>query len=74
MDELTQTDLLELDIDLRMSDLWQLALEIEDNWDLETVVCFMRAAYGKGYTDAHAERSPGKLFSEHGYQFPEKAL
>ena len=47
-------DLLELDIDLRLTDLWREACEITE-WNLEVVGAFMRAAYGKGYCDALTE-------------------
>ena len=51
-------DLLELDIDLRLADLWREAAEIAE-WNLEVVAAFMRAAYGKGYCDALTEDAPG---------------
>jgi len=62
-------DLLELDIDLRLSDLWREAAGIEE-WSLEVVSAFMRAAYGKGYCDALTEEEPGSLCAEHGYRVP----
>ena len=54
----TRIDLLELDIDLRLSDLWREAGEITD-WNIDVVAAFMRAAYGKGYCDALTEDAPG---------------
>jgi hypothetical protein len=65
----TRIDLLELDIDLRLSDLWREAGEISE-WNLEVVGAFMRAAYGKGYCDALTEDAPGSLCHEHGYRIP----
>ena len=65
----SRIDLLELDIDLRLADLWREASEIGD-WNLEVVAAFMRAAYGKGYCDALTEESPGELCEEHGYRIP----
>ena len=65
----TRIDLLELDIDLRLADLWRGAAGITD-WSLDVVAAFMRAAYGKGYCDALTEESPGSLCSEHGYRVP----
>ena len=53
-------DLLELDIDLRLTDLWREAADIGE-WNLEVVAAFMRAAYGKGYCDALTEDAPGSL-------------
>jgi hypothetical protein len=65
----TRIDLLELDIDLRLNDLWREASGIEE-WSLEIVSAFMRAAYGKGYCDALTEDSPGSLCADHGYRVP----
>jgi hypothetical protein len=67
----SRIDLLELDIDLRLADLWCEAAEI-DAWNLEVVAAFMRAAYGKGYCDALTEDSPGSLCVDHGYRVPER--
>jgi hypothetical protein len=65
----SRIELLELDIDLRLSDLWREADDITE-WNLEIVAAFMRAAYGKGYCDALTEESPGELCHEHGYRVP----
>ena len=65
----SRIDLLELDIDLRLADLWREAADTSD-WTLEVVAAFMRAAYGKGYCDALTEDSPGSLCVEHGYRVP----
>jgi hypothetical protein len=65
----TRIDLLELDIDLRLNDLWREALGIEE-WSIEVVSAFMRAAYGKGYCDALTEELPGSLCADHGYRVP----
>ena len=40
----SRLDLLELDIDLRLADLWREAVEIGD-WNLDVVAAFIRAAY-----------------------------
>src|ERR1700753_1691669 len=69
----SRVDLLELDIDLRVSDLWREAAGIEE-WSLEVVAAFMRAAYGKGYCDALTEENPGALCAEHGYRVPQRRL
>jgi hypothetical protein len=68
-DHPTRIDLLELDIDLRLADLWREAAGITD-WSLDVVAAFMRAAYGKGYCDALTEDSPGMLCADHGYRVP----
>jgi hypothetical protein len=65
----SRIDLLELDIDLRLADLWREASTINE-WSLEVVAAFMRAAYGKGYCDALTEDAPGSLCADHGYRVP----
>ena len=65
----SRIELLELDIDVRLSDLWLEAAETAE-WSLEVVGAFLRAAYGKGYCDALTEESRGLLCREHGYQVP----
>ena len=67
----TRIDLLELDIDLRVTDLWREAADITD-WNLEVASAFMRAAYGKGYCDALTEDAPGSLCVDHGYEVPHR--
>ncbi len=67
----TRIDLLELDIDLRLTDLWREAVDVSE-WNLEVVAAFIRAAYGKGYCDALTEESPGALCVDHGYRLPER--
>ncbi len=67
----SRIDLLELDIDVRLADLWREAHDITE-WNLEVVGAFMRAAYGKGYCDALTEDAPGSLCAEHGYRVPER--
>ena len=65
----SRLDLLELDIDLRITDLWREAGEITD-WNVDVVAAFLRAAYGKGYCDALTEDAPGSLCHDHGYRIP----
>jgi len=67
----SRIDLLELDIDLRLTDLWREAADVSE-WNLEIVAAFMRAAYGKGYCDALTEDLPGALCHEHGYRIPDR--
>jgi len=67
----TRVDLLELDIDLRLADLWREACDVSE-WNLDVVAAIMRAAYGKGYCDALTEDSPGALCQEHGYRVPDR--
>jgi hypothetical protein len=65
----SRIELLELDIDVRIADLWGEAAEVED-WSLDVVAALMRAAYGKGYCDALTEEEPGSLCRDHGYVVP----
>ena len=67
----SRIELLELDIDVRLADLWAEASDVGE-WNLEVVAAFMRAAYGKGYCDALTEDSPGSLCRDHGYRIPLK--
>ena len=69
----SRIDLLELDIDLRLADLWREAADVSD-WSLEIMAAFIRAAYGKGYCDAFTEESPGSLCVDHGYRMPDRRL
>ena len=69
----SRIDLLELDIDMRVVDLWREAAGISE-WSLEVVAAFMRAAYGKGYCDALTEEAPGTLCADHGYRVPSRGL
>jgi len=69
----SRIDLLELDIDLRLADLWREAGDISE-WNLDVVAAFMRAAYGKGYCDALTEDNPGSLCADHGYRVPQRKL
>jgi hypothetical protein len=69
----SRIELLELDIDLRLADLWREAGDIEE-WNLDVVAAFIRAAYGKGYCDALTEDSPGRLCEEHGYRIPSRQV
>jgi hypothetical protein len=65
----SRIDLLELDIDLRLAELWREAAGINEG-SLDVVAAFMRAAYGKGYCDALTEDAPGTLCADHGYRVP----
>ena len=56
-----------------IADLWREAAGIEE-WSLEVVAAFMRAAYGKGYCDALTEDVPGSLCADHGYRVPDRNL
>lgn len=72
MTEPSRFELLELDIDARLHDLWGMAAETPA-WNLEHAARFMRAAYGQGYLDALREDRRGELCLQHGYAVPERA-
>jgi hypothetical protein len=69
MESPTRIDLLELDIDVRLTDLWREVMDVTE-WNMDVVAAFMRAASGKGYCDALTEELPGSLCAEHGYSVP----
>jgi hypothetical protein len=62
---------LELDIDLRLADLWRCADEHDGPWTIELLASYIRAAYGKGYCDSLGEAERGALCIEHGFDIPE---
>ena len=65
----TRIELLELDIDVRLVDLWAEAADVSE-WGIDVLAAFMRAAYGKDYCDALTEDAPGSLCRDHGYKIP----
>jgi hypothetical protein len=68
----SREQLLSLDIDLRLTDLWLSIWEIED-WDFDIVGAVVRMAYGCGYRDALTDDPPGKLYRDHGFGVPQRA-
>lgn len=72
----SRVDILELDIDIRLLDLWrELGITATQNggaFDMDTVAAYMRAAYGKAYCDALLEspQERGSLCADHGYRVP----
>jgi hypothetical protein len=67
----SRIDMLELDIDIRLADLWREVSKI-NKWTLDVAAPFIRAAYGKGYSDVfrESEDERGKLCLDHGYKLP----
>lgn len=59
---------LELEIDTRMADIWAIA-NMEILGPLQ-VGALLRAAYGKGYTDALQEKDKGRLYTMFGLPIP----
>jgi hypothetical protein len=64
-------ELLELDIDLRLAELWRTIAERPGPSPLEEVAVYIRAAYTKGYCDALSEPERGRLCTDHGYRVPQ---
>ncbi len=66
----SKIELLELDIDIRLADLWAETMDVQE-WSLDVAAAFMRAAYGKAYINAHRERGKerGSLCTANGYKF-----
>jgi hypothetical protein len=69
----SRLDLLELDLDVRLHDLWESLSDFPETLDHEQVGAFLRAAYGAGYRDALVEPVLGSLCRDHGYSIPERA-
>lgn len=69
----TRRELLELEIDIRLADLWRTASELDvDARTQSLLLAFARAAYGRGYDDAVREPR-GELMRAFGYPVPERA-
>ena len=68
-----QAERLRQDVDLRLAGVYgECAFEaITGFWSTEFVMALLRAAYGKGYVDAHKEPR-GKLMRDNGYRIPEQ--
>lgn len=69
-----RTILLEADIDIRMHEVMLLAAESFTGDDFDLVATYMRAAYGKGYTDALSEPVRGSLCIDNGYRVPRRQV
>jgi hypothetical protein len=68
--EPTGEDLLNLDLDARLADLWVLIWRIDASAD-EILAAALRMAYGMGYRDALIEQPRAKLYLDHGYRPPD---
>ena len=71
----SRIDLLELDIDMQLIDLWREAQDVVE-WDLNIVALYIRAAYGKGYMDAcyeEARGEKGSFLRKNSYRYPTAA-
>lgn len=60
---------LELDLDLRLTELWR-EIDAVDKLSLEVVAALLRAAYGQGYIDALRESDEATLLKAHGLRVP----
>ena len=63
----SSTDLLELDIDARLGEIW---LEAWKGADVDGIGSLLRFAYGRGYCDALIEPERGRLCRDHGLLIP----
>jgi hypothetical protein len=63
----SSTDLLELDIDARLVEVW---LEAWKGVDGDKMGSLLRLAYGRGYCDALTEPDRGRLCRDHGLAIP----
>ena len=68
-----QIERLREDVDLRLQEVYAECVfeAITGEWSTELVTTLLRAAYGKGYVDAHKEPR-GKLMRDNGYRIPER--
>ena len=71
-------DRLQLDLDLRLREIWEFAFDIQfdrgrDRFTVDDVGVLMRAAYGRGYMDALEEPVEASLCRDHGYRMPKRA-
>jgi hypothetical protein len=67
-----KAELLNTDIDFRLTELWMQFNDIEE-WTTEVIAAFLRAAYGRGYVDALEEErrgERGKLCADNDYRIP----
>lgn len=71
-DALSRSDRLQLDIDMRLREVWAYAFDAGLDCDMEMVGLLMQAAYGQGYVDAHTEAVPALLYRDHGYELPKR--
>ena len=69
MNEPTRLELVELDIDTRLAELWA-ETPAFPQLDLEVLAVFMRAAYARGYADALIDPDPLAFYRRHGYAIP----
>jgi hypothetical protein len=62
-------DLLELDLDTRLVEVWLQVWE-RDEWAVGEIGSLLRLAYGRGYCDALTEPERGRLCRDHGFPVP----
>ena len=60
---------LDLDLDLRLRDVWR-QIDHFEQLTLEVVAALLRAAYGQGYVDALRETDEAALLKAHGFRIP----
>lgn len=62
---------LELDIDVRLRDVWMYAYDLEMD-DYRDVGVLIRAAYAQGYHDHATEPVENLIYREYGYKLPQR--
>lgn len=65
----TTHEMLELDLDVRLSWLWMQAWAVGE-WDEAIVASFLRMAYFTGYSEALTESRRGTLYRAHSQPVP----
>jgi hypothetical protein len=65
----TVPDLLELDIDTRLAEVW-FQVWAQGEWSFTELGPLLRFAYGRGYSDALSEPERGQLCRDHGFVVP----
>jgi hypothetical protein len=66
-------DLLALDIDVRLVDVWPEAWK-SGEWGSAHAAAVLRLAYGRGYCDALTEGDRGRLCLDHGLAVPSRRV
>lgn len=63
-------DAIGLEVDMRLTDVWSMVFEKNEDVDTDFLGWLLRLAYVTGYWDALAEPSRGQLCRQLGYPVP----
>jgi hypothetical protein len=72
-DRLEASQLLDMDIDVRLVDVWPEAWR-SGEWGSAHAAAVLRLAYGRGYDDALTEAIRGRLCRDHGFAVPSRQV